>query len=55
MTTSITRDQLRFAIAYGSAIVVDTLPAAPYSQTGTMIRPLTLPLMGGGPQGFVGT
>jgi len=32
MTTSITHDQLRFAIDYGSVIVVDALLAAPYSQ-----------------------
>jgi rhodanese-related sulfurtransferase len=32
MTTSITRDQLRFAIEDGSVIVLDALPAAPYSR-----------------------
>jgi rhodanese-related sulfurtransferase len=32
MTTSITRDQLRFAIEDGSVIVVDALPAAPCSR-----------------------
>ena len=32
MTTSIIRDQLRFAIDDGSVIVVDALPAAPYSR-----------------------
>ncbi len=32
MAASITRDQLRLAIDHGSVIVVDTLPAAPYSR-----------------------
>jgi rhodanese-related sulfurtransferase len=32
MTISINRDQLRFTIDYGSGIVVDALPAAPYSR-----------------------
>jgi hypothetical protein len=35
MTISITRDQLRFTIDYGSVIVVDVLPAALYSRRHT--------------------
>jgi len=32
VTISITRDQLRFALYYGSVIIVDALPAMPYSR-----------------------
>ena len=32
MTTSITREELRAAMAAGTVTVVDALPAAPYSQ-----------------------